>query len=149
MELKRQYLRPIWSGLCLNVWRRCRQQCSQRYSPHHLTIYFVTHNHTQSTAERDEHIVKVTEWSQFVPALDGKNITLCAWCDTTACEDGVKKKSTDESLKATGEENIGFRLTGMPHTLSRLSHYSSLPTPSFSPSSSLLNISLVRFITLL
>jgi hypothetical protein len=57
--------------------------------------------------------VRVTEWAQFVPALDGKNITLCAWCDTTACEDAVKKRSGEESLKAKSEENAGFKLTGM------------------------------------
>jgi len=71
----------------------------------------------KATAERDQHVIKVTEWSQFVPALDGKNITLCAWCDTTACEDAVKKKSGEESLKAKADEVTGFRLTGSAKTL--------------------------------
>lgn len=66
----------------------------------------------QATAERDQHVVRVTEWDKFVPTLDGKNIVLAPWCDTTACEDAVKKKSGEESLKAKAEENLGFRLTG-------------------------------------
>lgn len=71
----------------------------------------------KATAERDSHMVQVTEWSKFVSTLDGKNIALCPWCDTTSCEDAVKKKSGEESLKAKSEENTGFKLTGSAKTL--------------------------------
>jgi len=71
----------------------------------------------RATQERDTHTVRVTEWSQFVPTLDGKNIALCPWCDRTSCEDDVKKRSGEESLKQKEEENTGFRLTGAAKTL--------------------------------
>jgi len=71
----------------------------------------------KSTKERDDHVAQVTEWSQFVPALDARNIALCPWCEVTACEDDVKRRSAEESLKQKEEENSGFRLTGAAKTL--------------------------------
>jgi len=68
-------------------------------------------------ANRDSNIAVVTKWEQFVPALDAKNLCLCAWCNTTGCEDDVKKRSAAESVKSKGEEEKGFRLTGAAKTL--------------------------------
>jgi len=66
--------------------------------------------------ERDEHVVVVRNWEQFVPALDGKNTCLCCYCDREACEDQIKKRSGEES-KNKAEEEKGFRLTGSAKTL--------------------------------
>jgi len=72
----------------------------------------------RSTKERDDHMVKVTEWEKFVPTLDDRNIVLTPWCDRTACEDDIKRRSAEESLKkSAGDENKGFRLTGAAKTL--------------------------------
>jgi len=71
----------------------------------------------KATKERDEHIIKVTEWSGFVPALDQKSVVLTPWCDVTACEDDIKKRSAAESVKLAEEENTGFRLTGAAKSL--------------------------------
>lgn len=67
--------------------------------------------------QRDDNVTQVTKWEQFVPALDAKNICLCSWCDRTECEDAVKKRSAEESIKNKGEEEKGFRLTGAAKTL--------------------------------
>eukprot|EP01113_Clastostelium_recurvatum_P049259 TRINITY_DN909_c0_g1_i1.p1 TRINITY_DN909_c0_g1~~TRINITY_DN909_c0_g1_i1.p1 ORF type:complete len:575 (-),score=190.47 TRINITY_DN909_c0_g1_i1:32-1717(-) len=66
---------------------------------------------------RDEHLVEVRTWDKFVSTLDGKNIVLTPWCDRTVCEDDIKKRSGEESLKLKGEEEKGFRLTGSAKTL--------------------------------
>jgi prolyl-tRNA synthetase len=55
---------------------------------------------------RDEHIVKVTEWKDFVPNLELNNLLLTPWCggEHQDWEEWVKKTSREESLKARGEE---------------------------------------------
>jgi len=55
---------------------------------------------------RDSHLVKVTEWKDFVPNLELNNLVLTPWCGGKHqdWEDWVKEKSRDESLKARGEE---------------------------------------------
>lgn len=72
----------------------------------------------KATKIRDEHIVEVTEWSQFLPALDGKNIALAPWCSEEKCEDDVKKRSAEEAKKNTPETSTsGPKLTGAAKTL--------------------------------
>lgn len=55
---------------------------------------------------RDEHIVKVTEWKDFVPNLELNNLLLTPWCggEHEDWEEWVKKTSREESLIARGEE---------------------------------------------
>mmetsp|Transcript_11916 Transcript_11916/g.28539 ORF Transcript_11916/g.28539 Transcript_11916/m.28539 type:complete len:711 (+) Transcript_11916:317-2449(+) len=55
---------------------------------------------------RDEHIVQVTEWKDFVPNLELNNLVLTPWCggEHKDWEEWVKKTSREESLKARGEE---------------------------------------------
>lgn len=55
---------------------------------------------------RDSHVVKVTEWKDFVPNLEKHNLVLTPWCggEHEEWEDWVKKTSRVESLKARGEE---------------------------------------------
>ena len=47
----------------------------------------------KAKAEYDSHIVRVTEWKDFVPALNGKNVVLVPFCKVEACEDAIKDKS--------------------------------------------------------
>lgn len=55
---------------------------------------------------RDSHVVKVTEWKDFVPNLEKHNLVLTPWCggEHEDWEDWVKKTSREESLKARGED---------------------------------------------
>lgn len=43
--------------------------------------------------ERDGHLSMVTEWSNFVPALDKGDLCLAPWCERTACEEWVKEQT--------------------------------------------------------
>ncbi|CAM9392531.1 unnamed protein product [Ascophyllum nodosum] len=56
------------------------------------------------TAERDDHFSRVTEWSNFVPALNRNDIVLTPFCNETEWEDKVKKLSRAEALKEGEEE---------------------------------------------
>ena len=57
--------------------------------------------------ERDQHLVKVTEWKEFVPNLELNNLVLTPWCggEHKDWEEYVKEKSREESLAARGEES--------------------------------------------
>lgn len=60
----------------------------------------------KARAMRDDKIVQVFQWSQFVPALDERTMVLAPWCERTVCEEDVKKRSADESrerLEAGGD----------------------------------------------
>jgi prolyl-tRNA synthetase len=54
---------------------------------------------------RDQHLVQVTEWKDFVPNLELNNLVMTPWCggEHTDWEDWVKEKSREESLQARGE----------------------------------------------
>lgn len=56
---------------------------------------------------RDEHIVRVEAWSEFVPALERKCMVLAAWCEQLACEEDVKERSAEESAKRLEEAGEG------------------------------------------
>lgn len=60
----------------------------------------------KAKAARDEHLVQVTDWKDFVPNLEKHNIVLTPWCggEHKDWEEWVKEKSREESLKARGEE---------------------------------------------
>jgi prolyl-tRNA synthetase len=64
---------------------------------------------------RDERIVRVTEWKDFVRTLDGRNIVLAPWCDRVACEEDIKDKSGKEAKDA--QEAGGFQLTASAKSL--------------------------------
>jgi len=55
---------------------------------------------------RDEHLVKVTEWKNFVPNLELSNLVLTPWCggEHKDWEEWVKDKSREESLASRGQE---------------------------------------------
>ncbi len=57
----------------------------------------------RAKAEYDSHVIKVTDWKDFVPTLDKKNVILIPWCNTSPCEDAIKDRSarqveTDEPI---------------------------------------------------
>jgi prolyl-tRNA synthetase len=51
---------------------------------------------------RDEKIVKVLRWEDFVPALNNQCLVLTPWCNETEWEDKVKAMSRDQALSAVG-----------------------------------------------
>jgi len=55
---------------------------------------------------RDSHVVRVTEWKDFVPNLEKNNLVLTPWCggEHEDWEEWVKTTSREESLKARGQE---------------------------------------------
>jgi len=60
----------------------------------------------KAKAARDEHLVQVTEWKDFVPNLEKNNLVLTPWIggEHKDWEEWVKEKSREESLKARGQE---------------------------------------------
>jgi prolyl-tRNA synthetase len=60
----------------------------------------------KAKATRDSHLVKVTEWKDFVPNLELNNLVMTPWCggEHQDWEEWVKEKSREESLAARGEE---------------------------------------------
>jgi prolyl-tRNA synthetase len=61
---------------------------------------------TKAKIARDSHVVKVTEWKDFVPELEKNNLVLTPWCggEHQDWEEWVKKTSREESLLARGAE---------------------------------------------
>lgn len=55
---------------------------------------------------RDEHLVQVTEWKDFVPNLEKNNLVLTPWCggEHQDWEEWVKETSRAESLAARGQD---------------------------------------------
>lgn len=53
---------------------------------------------------RDEKIVEVTEWKDFVPALEQQCLVLTPFCDEEEWEDKVKEMSRAEALNGAEEE---------------------------------------------
>ncbi len=60
---------------------------------------------------RDNHLVQVTEWKDFVPNLEKHNLVLTPWCggEHKDWEEWVKNKSREESLAASGEAEEDVR----------------------------------------
>jgi prolyl-tRNA synthetase len=57
-----------------------------------------------ATAARDEHLVQITEWKDFVPNLEKNNLVLTPWIggEHSDWEEWVKAKSREESLANLG-----------------------------------------------
>lgn len=80
----------------------------------------------RARAQRDSQLAVVTEWADFVPALDRRCIVLAPWCEVTACEETVKDRSGKESAAAADEskdaepedaEEAAKKLSGSAKTL--------------------------------
>ncbi len=56
--------------------------------------------------ERDDHLVKVTEWKDFVPNLEKGNLILTPWCggEHQDWEEWVKEKSREEAMNGVPED---------------------------------------------
>lgn len=48
------------------------------------------------------HVKQITDWEEFVPALNSKNVCLIAHCLTEACEDQVKELSARKAEEQSG-----------------------------------------------
>jgi len=79
--------------------------------------------------ERDSHLSIVTEWKDFVPALDRGDIVLAPWCELVEMEEWVKEQTgpkgaatvaaaaTAAAATATDEVEASKGLTGAAKTL--------------------------------
>ena len=47
----------------------------------------------RATRVRNERLRYVTDWKDFVPALDGKNLVMIPWCEQVMCEEEIKERS--------------------------------------------------------
>ena len=63
------------------------------------------HLFAKSKAERDEKLVKVLEWKDFVPALEKHCIVLTPFVNETSWEEEVKRKSREEALEGEAEDD--------------------------------------------
>ena len=60
----------------------------------------------------------ITNWEDFMSALNNRFICIAPWCNEKACEDAVGDRSKEESLKAMEEANEDeVLLTGAAKTL--------------------------------
>eukprot|EP00158_Paraphelidium_tribonemae_P005944 Partr_v1_DN27597_c0_g1_i1_m30350 putative synthetase len=50
--------------------------------------------YAKASATLKDRIKYVTEWNDFVPALDAKNLIMIPWCEEKACEESIKERST-------------------------------------------------------
>eukprot|EP01088_Endostelium_zonatum_P020931 TRINITY_DN7957_c0_g1_i1.p1 TRINITY_DN7957_c0_g1~~TRINITY_DN7957_c0_g1_i1.p1 ORF type:complete len:592 (+),score=186.53 TRINITY_DN7957_c0_g1_i1:253-1776(+) len=63
--------------------------------------------------ERDAQTATVTDWKDFVPALDSKKMCLIPFCDEDKCEDDIKERSGSKGGEKGGaeeEDSTGFGL---------------------------------------
>jgi len=82
---------------------------------------------TKARKERDEKLAVITEWAEFVPSLDRRNIVLAPWCERIVCEDEVKARTKGDAVpdskaaaggeEAAGEDAAPKGLTGAAKTL--------------------------------
>jgi len=57
--------------------------------------------------ERDARIVRVTEWSQVMPALNGSKLILAPWCETAESEEAIRKATKEASAAAIEDASAG------------------------------------------
>ena len=72
----------------------------------------------KATDARDQHLKTVSNWDDFMAALNKKDIVLADWCDEVSCEERIKDQSKEESMKAMEDMNEDEALlTGAAKTL--------------------------------
>ena len=72
----------------------------------------------KATQARDEHLKNVSNWEEFMSALNNRDICLADWCDEKECEERIKDRSKEESLAAMEAMNEDEALlTGSAKTL--------------------------------
>lgn len=67
---------------------------------------------TKAKNNLSSRVIKVGTWNEFLTSLNAKNFLLTPWCETSECEEIVKKRSADESKQTEGDH-----LTGSAKTL--------------------------------
>ena len=74
--------------------------------------------YAKATAARDEHLKNVSNWDEFMSALNNRDICLADWCDQKSCEERIKDQSKEESMAAMESMNEDEALlTGSAKTL--------------------------------
>lgn len=73
----------------------------------------------KARAERDERIIQVRIWNEFLNALNQRSMILAPWCEAVECEKSVKNRTGQESTPAlTPEGEVDPRaLSGAAKTL--------------------------------
>lgn len=72
----------------------------------------------KAKAARDSHLKEVSNWEEFMDAMNAKNICLAPWCDQQKCEIKIKEQSKEESMQKMLEANEDESLlTGAAKTL--------------------------------
>lgn len=66
--------------------------------------------------ERDAHLRHVTNWEDFVKALDG-NMVLAPWCERIECEEEVKKRTAPDASAPKPTAGEAPALSGSAKTL--------------------------------
>jgi len=67
---------------------------------------------------REDYTKEIDNWKDFMDALGKRNVCIAPWCNVKACEEQVKDKSKEESLKAMEDMNAEESLlTGAAKTL--------------------------------
>ncbi|KAJ3119229.1 hypothetical protein HK098_005674 [Nowakowskiella sp. JEL0407] len=59
--------------------------------------------------ERDDHVIRLEKWDNFVSVLDKKNLCLVPWCEREKCEDEVKERSA----KSAAEQAVDDKAPSM------------------------------------
>lgn len=74
---------------------------------------------SKAKAARDEKIVKIDSWQEFLPALDQRTMVLAPWCEQMECEIDVKERSGTEGQQRLDEDGeVDVRaLSGAAKTL--------------------------------
>ncbi len=67
--------------------------------------------------EREGRTTHISRWDEFEPALNKGNMVLAPYCEETACEDTIKKKSGEKKQPNADQEEKGFKLTGAAKSL--------------------------------
>ena len=57
----------------------------------------------KARAQRDAQLKVIETWSEFVQALEAKCIILAPWCEDSACEEEIKKRSARKAGESTTE----------------------------------------------
>ncbi|KAK5648583.1 hypothetical protein RI129_003475 [Pyrocoelia pectoralis] len=70
----------------------------------------------KASDEFTKHTVQVTDWSQFTPTLDKKNVILSPFCGEMECEDKIKADSTRDASEVAevGAPSMGAKSLCIP-----------------------------------
>ncbi|KAF8136969.1 hypothetical protein EV363DRAFT_1394553 [Boletus edulis] len=70
--------------------------------------------YAKALEEYNAHLKEVTNWEDFVPALDNKCVAVIPWCEREACEDDIKERSgrsaepQDERAPSAGAKSLAI-----------------------------------------